>query len=889
MTCGQLGAALVLAAAIAANAGAQTAPRRGSCQLPADTLGVRLDGAWGAYRAGRLDAAHAAFRAVLRRCPDDAGALVGIGYVALRANDLAAARASFGRALAAQPRSYDALTGIGIAAYRAGDLGESRRSFELALETVPGDSLSRWYIERLPPDLSRVTLPPRPRPATTTIAARTGRRVLEVPDRHGGWRPIWVKALNVGAALPGRHPSQFPPDDGTYRRWIELAARMNVNTLRVYTIHPPHFYRVLREWNLAHPDRPLWLIHGVWTEPPPGKKEERYDDPAFKGNFFAEMRRVVDLVHGNAVIAHRPGHAHGVYTADVSPWTLAYITGREWEPYSVVAYAAKHPRLTSFRGEYLTLEGGNAVDVWLAETSEAMIAYEMERYNAQRPMAYTNWPTLDPLHHPTESTLAQEDSVRRARREVVPEPPKEFDNDVISLDASLMRPTPKFRAGFFASFHAYPYYPDFMAYDARYARARSPEGPSNYFGYLTALVRHFGDMPVVISEYGVPSSRGNAHLQPQGWHHGGHSEARQAEVNARLTREIHAAGAAGAGLFATIDEWFKKNWIVIDFEQPAERNRHWLNALDAEQHYGVLAMRPGVKDSAIVIDGRPEDWRGRLPWYEGRPEAASLPAPLRLRGLRVAHDEAYIYLRLDVGAVDWSRARYAIGIDTHGADLGDATLPYTGSRSPVGLEFIVDLRGPANSRVLVDSPYNLYRSGKIRGSSPPATQQIYNRPFRSLANADGRYDTLVVVTNRRRIGRDGTVYPERGYDRNLLLHARQGETTLADWYADSTSGTIEIRIPWGMLHVLDPSSRLVLRGLNGDARRGTPAGVATDGFRFVVESYDPSAPGSGRGERLPRGSGLPPLWVWPTWETPRWYEEVKPLFEAMRETFGKLP
>lgn len=890
MTRGQFGAALFVAVSLAAARG-QAAPARSSCQISADTLGARLDAAWAAYRAGKLDDARGGFRAILRRCPADASALVGTGYIALRANDLTAARASFERALAVQPHNYDAFTGIGIAAYRAGNLTVSRRSFERALETVPGDSLSRWYLDRLPPDLPRVTLPPRPRPTTTTITARTGRRVLEVADRKGGWRPLWIKALNIGAATPGKHPSEFPADDGTYRRWIELAARMNVNTLRVYTIHPPHFYRALREWNLAHPDRPLWLIHGVWTELPPGKKEERYDDPAFKGAFVAEMRRVVDLVHGNAVIEHRPGHAYGVYAADVSQWTLAYITGREWEPYSVVAYAAKHPRLTAFRGEYVTLEGGNAVDVWLADVSEAMIAYEMERYNAQRPMAYTNWPTLDPLHHPTESTLAQEDSIRKTRRELVPEPPKEFDNDAIGLDAALMRATAKFPAGFFASFHAYPYYPDFMAYDPRYARALSPEGPSNYFGYLSELVKHFGDMPVVIAEYGVPSSRGNAHLQPQGWHHGGHSEARQAEINARLTRDIHAAGAAGAGLFATIDEWFKKNWIVIDFEQPAERNRLWLNPLDAEQNYGVLAMRAGVKDSTIVIDGRIDDWRGRSPWYEGHPSAASLPAPLSLRALRVAHDEAYIYLRLDVGAIDWSRARYLIGIDTHGADLGDALLPYTGSRSQAGLEFVVDLRGPTNSRVLVDSPYNLYRSGKIRGSSPPATQQIYNRPFRSVANADARYDTLFVVTNRRRIGRDGTVYPERGYDRNLLLHARQSETTLADWYADSTSGTIEIRIPWGMLHVLDPSSRQVLRGLNGDLKRGTPAGITTDGFRFIVESYDPSAPASGRGERLPGRSRtvLPPLWTWPTWETPRWYEEVKPLFEAMRQTFGKLP
>ena len=82
-----------------------------------------------------------------------------------------------------------------------------------------------------------------------------------------------------------------------------------------------------------------------------------------------------------------------------------------------------------------------------------MIAYEMEHYNTQRPLAWTNWPTLDPLRHPTESTLAQEDSIRRSRREVVPEMPKEYDNDAIGLDASLMRASPEYQAGVFASFH----------------------------------------------------------------------------------------------------------------------------------------------------------------------------------------------------------------------------------------------------------------------------------------------------------------------------------------------------------------------------------------------------------------------------------------------------
>jgi hypothetical protein len=300
-------------------------------------------------------------------------------------------------------------------------------------------------------------------------------------------------------------------------------------------------------------------------------------------------------------------------------------------------------------------------------------------------------------------------------------------------------------------------------------------------------------------------------------------------------------------------------------------------------------MRAGHPDSVIVVDGARHDWKGRDPWYRADASPA-LPPPLRLRSLSVAHDEACVYLRLETGAIDWTSARYLIGIDTHDSRLGDGLLPYTRTRSPLGLEFVIDLRGPDESRLLADEPYNLYRDRPIKGSRPPAAQQVYNRPFRSARNADGRYDSLIVVTNRRRIGRDGTVYPPIAYDRNRLLHARQQENSLADWYADSATGVIEIRIPWGMLHVLDPSSRLVLRG---DPESGEVAGVRTNGFRFVVQSYDPREP-TRPGDRLPRGAaprtfGDVPLWQWEPWETPRWYAELKPQYDMMRQVFSAIP
>ena len=782
----------------------------------------------------------------------------------------------------------DALIGLGIATFRAGDRVRARAAFMQADSLTPGDSLVQDYLRRLPRPIDARDLPPRPRVVEFELAARTGRRIFEVPDGRGGWRPFWIKAVNLGAALPGKHPSEFPPDDGTYDAWISDIAELGANTVRIYTVHPPHFYRVLREWNIAHPEHPLWLIHGVWTELPPGAKEEKYDDLLWSTAFLAEMRTVVDVVHGHAAVTEQAGHAAGLYTADLSRWTLGYIIGREWEPFSVEAFAKRYPTRTTFAGRYVRVAGGNAVDVWLASVVDSMISYETSRWNAQRPIAYTNWPTLDPLTHPSETSRAEEAAWLMRRRERVAEPSREYDNDVIALDARVMSATPENRAGLFASFHAYPYYPDFMGLDASYAAARSPEGASQYFGYLRALIEHHGDIPVVISEVGVPSSRGNAHSQPQGWNHGGHDETAQAAINARLTREIAASGAAGIGLFALIDEWFKKNWMVIDFEQPLERNRLWLNALDPEQNYGLIATRAGARDSVMVIDGARGDWAGRRPLYARTPDATAVAAPLRVDALWVHQDEAYVYLRLDVGAVDWSAARYLIGIDTYDQRLGDRQLPFGGAASPIGLEFVLDLSGPDRSRLLVDSPYNLYRFAPIRGSRPAVVQQLYNRPFRSRANRDGRYDTLVVTPNRRTIGRDGTVYEAQRYERNLLRHARQQETTLADWYADPATGTIEVRIPWGLLHVMDPSARTVLHGM--DAAR-MPTGIATAGFRFVVQSV-PIDPAASTGDRLPwaaTGFAMPPVWSWPTWEAPRWYAERKPAFAAMREAFLTIP
>ncbi|HEU0055463.1 MAG TPA: hypothetical protein VFQ39_19885, partial [Longimicrobium sp.] len=563
--------------------------------------------------------------------------------------------------------------------------------------------------------------------------------------------------------------------------------------------------------------------------------------------------RVVDLLHGRADLPPRPGHASGSYTADVSPWVLAWIIGREWEPYSVVAFNELRPEKVGFRGRYLTVTGGTPMDAWLGKACEEIVAYEMTTYRAQRPVAYTNWPTLDPLHHPTESTVDEEIAIRERLGERVDRRPLEYDNDATGLDAALVRPTAAYPAGYFASYHAYPYYPDFMVLDPAYAQARSSMGPSNYFGYLTDLKRHHPGMPVVVSEYGVPASIGSAHLQPQGWHHGGHDEASMSEIDVRLTREIAEAGMAGGAVFAWIDEWFKKNWIVIEFEIPLERNRLWLNRLDAEQHYGMLAMEPGEVVRGATLADRLASWRSIAPLYR-LPDGAAV---------RAAADEAYLWLLYENGRAGLPADLY-LGFDVIKPDMGDFRWPgKVGGALPVGLEFALRATGD-EVRLMVDPPSNplaVDRVEQIAGAPTPPPhiddplpgffhgryQQRFNRPYLSRRNDDGVYDSLRVVTNRRRFGRDGTEFAGLGYDRGILW---RGGPPDGMWERDEARGVMEIRIPWMLLNFTDPSERRVLQDPAAGPLPGDFGTETVPGIRIVAAARDGNSwrdfPASGR-------------------------------------------
>jgi tetratricopeptide (TPR) repeat protein len=838
-------------------------PDGGGCTR-APAVAAAVDSGWRAYRQGALEDAGAQFAAAAAACPGAAGPAIGAGFVLLRRGRAAPAEERFRRALAADTMAADAWYGLGVALARLGQRSAAAPALRRALEFAPRYTEAEDQLLALGVD-SGLAPAPRPPPREPQIPARVAGERFEVRTRDGaGWQPFYVKGINLGAALPGKFPSEAPLDDSSYARWLELIAAANANAVRVYTILPPAFYRALRRWNDAHPDQALWVVHGVWAELPP---KGNYDAADWLKEFRHEMRRVVDVVHGRALLAARAGHAWGRYDADVSDHMLAFVLGREWEPFSIKAYNRRPHGRGAYRGRFLAVERGTPADVWLAEQCDALLQYEWDAYRAQRPIAYTNWPPLDPLRHATESTREEEQVLRR-RYGFPPNPRlKEYDNDAETLDAMLVQTTAANRAGYFAAYHAYPYYPDFIDLDPGYGAARSAAGASHYFGYLLDLKRHHAGRALLIAEYGVPSSRGISHLQPEGMHHGGHDERAMAAVDVRLSQEIREAGLAGGIVFAWLDEWFKHTWVTIDLELPTERTRLWHNVMDAEQNYGLLGEYAGAAAATPEPGGDPARWRA-LPVLE-RDETVAL---------RVGADASYLYVGLE-GGPSLDSVRYVVGLDTYASAGGERTLPGLSLASDVGFEFAVVLNDTADAQLLVASWYNPFLVPRP-ASGPTALDAFYNWGAaleHPRSRPGGGWDSLFVTTNRWRIARDGRTFPAQGVNRGRLRYARADSSSLADWYVDRAAELVEVRLAWGLLNVTDPSSRRVLRRIAPPDRFAT---TVTDGFRIAVAA-------------TARGDGAMRVWLpahatysWPTWEEPVWHERLKPVYAALRDLWA---
>lgn len=592
-----------------------------------------------------------------------------------------------------------------------------------------------------------------PRVAT----AAGGRFVVHTASGEKDFLP----GVNLGATVPGHAPGELAVPAERYRAWFPAVARMGLRAVRVYTVHPPAFYTELAAYNEAHPEAPLYLVQGVYLpDETYAEGEGTLFDAPVTDAFAAELLDASAAVHGDLRREPAPGRASGTWTADVSRWTVGWVIGVELDPHGVARTDAAHPGAPAVDGAFRTAPQATPTERWLAARMDELAAAEAARGSAA-PIAFTNWPTTDPLRHPDEPIA---------------------DEDLVGLDASSVTATDRWPAGTFASYHAYPYYPDFLRHEPGLAATVVDGRPDAYAGYLAALRDHHGDVPVLVTEFGVPSSLGSAHSGTLGRDQGGHTEAEAMAVDAALLRTIRGTGLGAGFVFAWTDEWFKATWNTVPRQSPAERRPLWHDPLTNEQWFGLVAVDPlGPPDGARRVVGHRGD---------------------AVREVGAAHDEAWLVL--DV----------ALPAPAREVDLAFDVLP-----AAPGPDYRValDLAGgtaQALVRAALD-PTALDRAGAPAAPPPPDAWV----PLRLTTNRP-----LVVPTT-------GAALPAESQEVGRL---RQGSwdpadpayDSLATWRVDGA--VLRVRLPWSAVGLADPSSRQALVVDGGTAATVPVAGLGLD-------------------------------------------------------------
>ena len=565
----------------------------------------------------------------------------------------------------------------------------------------------------------------------------------------------FLPGVNLGGTTPGHQPGELSVTVEQYRTWFAAMAWLGIRVVRIYTIHPPSFYRELAAYNRANADRPLYLLHGVY--PPDESYAAKGDlyDRAVTTSFQQELRDSDRAVRGELTRTPRPGRADGTWTADVTPWLAGWIIGAELDPVATARSDARNAAAPAVHGRYFrSTRQASPTERWLAARMDELATLQAAAGLSQ-PIAFVNWPTTDPLRHPEE-----------------PLP----DEDRVQLDANHVPATANWPAGTFASYHAYPYYPDFQRREPGLLAHRYAGRADPYAGYLAALRRHHGGMPTMITEFGVPSAVGSAHHGPLGRSQGDHSEREALRIDAELLRLIRDEGLAGGFLFAWADEWFKATWNTHRHQNP-ERRQLWHDPLTNEQHFGLIAMdaigAPGAA-TRYLLDNE-DGW------------------PARRVTARV--DEAFVRLRVKLG-------RPAPGTLTLGFDV----LPgLTGPPAPGTTN-----RG-ADAAFLLDP---VARTGQayLRTQLDPVP---LDGPVPASARgpaALGWRRFELVVNRARTVPGTGEKLPAELQKAGALRYGSPDADSRSVWEQDGDD--LVLRVPWAMLGFADPSKHMV----------GVPAG-----------------------------------------------------------------
>lgn len=598
-----------------------------------------------------------------------------------------------------------------------------------------------------------------------------------------------IKGVNMGSGIPKEWSTDYEISYKTYMRWFKYIQEMGANTVRVYTVQNENFYKAFYNYNKNN-DEPLYLIHGVWVNDYVQNSSVDAYDENFYDQFLKDTKTVVDVIHGNKTIPRNSNNSasFGSYRKDISPWVIGYIIGVEWEDVTVAYTDDKYndnKKYKSYQGKYLyTTNDASVFETMLASVGDKMITYETKKYKTQRLLAFSNWPTTDPFDY-SQSVAT-------------------YFKKCANIDVEHIKTTDSFVAGQFASYHVYPYYPDYLSYETDWTNFGLKNKISftenkelnTYKAYVTALNLHH-NMPVLISEFGVSTGRGMAQKDKNTHRNQGNmSESEQGDALVRSYEDIIESGSAGGIVFSWQDEWFKRTWNTM-YAVDLTRTPYWSDYQTNEQYFGLLSFDPGKVKSVSYVDGDTSEWNKNDIVYKNDGISLSMK-----------YDEKFVYFMVNKKDFNEKVDKIYIPLDITPKSGATYSLNHKISfSSPV--DFVIEINGKDNSRVWVQERYEALRSTyseNVYGYNTYFKEYIPKKDSESFTTIDMILQTATYLENMDINGKlkDLAETFETGH---LTYGNANPESpdfnSLADFIFNDDY--IEIKLPWQLLNFADPS------------------------------------------------------------------------------------
>lgn len=617
------------------------------------------------------------------------------------------------------------------------------------------------------------------------VCFRTNGKAIEtVVD--GKAQPFEIKGVNIGTGYPGVFPNEYGIDKKTYSRWFEMIGEMNANTVRVYKIQSPDFYKAFAEYNKSH-DKKLYLIQGVDFSEDVMYSKNNILESKYKQRLFKETYKAVDALHGNGTVLDKKTKMFSVYTADVSEYVLGYVLGIEWDEIYVSYICRINENIQSYKGKYVySQDDANPFEIFLSEWGDKVLDYENGKYGAQKLISFANWPETDPFDNELDPRQGVVEGVEK--------------NTESFVDIEKIKLTDKVQSGLFASYNVYPYFPRFLQ-DGPYTEFVDETGRKNpYRKYLTELT-NYHSYPVVVTEYGVPSSRNEAYYDVhRGLSHGGLTEKEQGAALVTLYEDIQKAGCAGSIAFSWQDEWYKKIWNEKALSDPDGR-AYWSNAQSAEQFYGLLAFEPGDGKEENYPDGDLSEWTER-----------DIVSDNGKTKLSMKSDEKYVYFMAE--GLDKREGNNSVKIALDVTPKAGA-LKQGAAAFERPVDFIIKINSNGESSVSVQDYSDLLIYTLHEGNNGMDVDTLYNLAAKYGLSASSKPDSERFVTvSRSSDDVHGLEKRKKLIDKVGVLE--QGNTNPksenynpnADYFIGDNF--VEIRIPWQFLNFTNPSKREIV-------------------------------------------------------------------------------